>query len=98
MIKKGASTVFSLGIAAGFFIVQMGCSSFPPPHANSFYTGDEMVTVRTLTCDGLREYKEDWEASFEPFNISFPCPVEPRIAPVAPLVIGIVAPLAFGYV
>jgi hypothetical protein len=57
-----------------------------------------MVTVRTLACDGLREYAQDWEASFKPVNISFPCPVEPRMAPVAPIVIGIVAPLAFGYV
>jgi hypothetical protein len=98
MINKEILNLFCWGVVTSFLIVQVGCASFPPPHGNSFYTEDEVVTVGMLTCDGLREYKEDWEASFKPVNISYPCPVEYKVAPVVPLAIGIVAPLAFGYV
>ena len=97
-MQKGVFHLFCWGMVASFLLFQMGCASLPPPHANSFYTEDEVVTVKMLTCDGLREYKDDWEASFKPVDISYPCPVEPKIAPVGPLVIGIVAPLAFGYI
>jgi hypothetical protein len=97
MVKKEILNLFCWGAVTSFLIVQIGCASFPPPDANSFYTQDEVVTVKMLTCDDLREYKEDWEASFKPVSISYPCPVAPKIAPVVPLVIGIVAPLAFGY-
>jgi hypothetical protein len=98
MLKKEILNLFCWGVVASFLIVQMGCASLPPPHGNSFYTQDETVTVKMLTCDGLTGYKEDWEAAFKPVNISYPCPVAPKIAPVVPLVVGIVAPLAFGYV
>jgi hypothetical protein len=96
-MKKEVFTLFCWGMAASFLLFQVGCASLPPPHANSFYTEDEVVAVKMLTCDDLRQYKDDWEASFKPVDLSYPCPVEPKIAPVAPLVIGIVAPLAFGY-
>jgi hypothetical protein len=97
-MKKEVLNIFFWGIVASFLIFQIGCASLPPPHGNSFYTEDEVVTVKMLTCDGLREYKDDWEASFKTVDISYPCPVEPKIAPVVPLVIGTIAPLAFGYI
>jgi hypothetical protein len=98
MMRRGVFNIFCRGIAAGFLMFQTACASLPPPHPNSFYTEDEVVTVKMLTCDGLGEYKEDWEAAFKPVGISYPCPLGPKLAPVAPLVIGIVAPLAFGYI
>jgi hypothetical protein len=98
MMKREVFHIFCWGVVASFLIVQIGCASFPPPHGNSFYTKDEVVTVRMLMCDDMREYKEDWGAGFKSVKIPYPCPVEYKVAPVVPLVIGIVAPLAFGYV
>lgn len=97
-MKKEVLHLFCWRAAATFLIFQIGCASLPPPHENSFYTEDEVVEIRMLTCDGLKEYKEDWEASFKPVNIPYPCPDEHRIVPGVSFVIGVVAPLAFGYV
>jgi hypothetical protein len=97
-MKKEFFNLFCWGVLVSLLIIQIGCASFPPPHPNSFYNRDEVVTVGMLTCVGLEKYKEDWEASFKPFDISYPCPEARKLPPVAPFVIGIVAPLALGYV
>ena len=69
-MKKGVVNISCCGVVASFLIFQIGCASLPPPHANSFYTEDEVVEVRMLTCDGLEAYKEDWMASFKPVNLT----------------------------
>ena len=96
-MKKEILNIFCWGIVASFLIVQIGCASFLPPHGNSFYTEDETVTVKMLTRDELESYKQDWKKAFRSVDVSYPWP-EDKAIPVVPLVIGIVAPLAFGYV
>jgi hypothetical protein len=103
IVKKVAFNIFCLLVLTSFLTFQIGCASFPPPHANSFYTKDEVVTVTMLTCKSLGAYDEEWEKSFEddwkksfePLHIPYPC-VE-KVTPIVPLMIGIVAPLAFDY-
>jgi hypothetical protein len=96
-MKKEAFNIFCLLVLTSCLTFQVGCPSFPPPHANSFYTNDESVTVKMLTCDSLGTYKQDWEESFKRVGISYKC-LEKRVVPIVPLVTGIVAPLAFDYV
>lgn len=90
--------IFCLLVLTCSFTVQIGCSSFPPPHANSFYTKDEVVAVKMLTCGQLATYKKDWEKCFKTLGISYPCPEGRAEAPVLGAIVAIAAPLAFDYV
>ena len=94
MIKKEAYNISCLLLLISFLTLQTGCGYFLPPHANSFYTKDETVTVKMLTCDELKDYKEDWRVYFgsycdEPKAFAF--------APAIALAAGIVVPIVVDY-
>ena len=92
MIQKKAFDISCLFLLISFLTLQIGCASFPPPHVNSFYTKDETVDVKMLTCDDLKDYREDYK---EYFKIS--CDDTREMAPGLALAFGIVAPLVFDY-
>jgi len=99
-MKKEAFNIFCLLVLTSCLILQIGCASFPPPHANSFYTKDEIVTVKMLRPEDFKQdykgYLDDWKKSFQHVGISTSPDVK-GIVPAVSLVIGIVAPLAFDY-
>jgi len=97
MKKESFNILFWLALTSSL-IFQIGCASFPPPHANSFYTKDEVVAVKMLTSEQLITYKEDWEKCFKPLGISYPFPERPAEALAVGAIVAIVAPLAFDYV
>lgn len=97
-MKKEAFNIFCLLALTSSLIFQIGCSSFPPPHANSFYSKEEVVTVKMLGWKDIETfYKADWKQFEQHVPTLKTPPPETRIAPIVAALIPIVANLAFDY-
>lgn len=98
-MKKQVFKVSCVLVLTSCLILQVGCASFPPPHANSFYNKEEVVTVRMLGWNEIYEsYKADWEQFKKQVpTLKTPPPPETKIAPAIAALIPIVANLAFDY-